>query len=152
MKKVPSKKGVRLVKKVVLALIAVTSLVCFVFAFNQARLRNEQTGVRAVKLLYQFSTVEALNGNMGSLKKITTEAVYNQLTVDNEDRTLNTYLKFKGSSCKVEVIRYTDSYVLYSLDTENVGEDRVFVFLYKCNKSGKIAWVRECECLDFVEQ
>ena len=57
-----------------------------------AQERVTELGERAVKLMYDFGTVEQLDYQMNDLKAITTDAVFNQLTIDNEERTLNTYL------------------------------------------------------------
>lgn len=119
---------------------------------TQIQSKRTETAVEAVKDLYQFNQVNELNNNMKNLKKITTSSVYNQLTVDNEERTLNTYLKFKGNPTTVNVIDVTNSYVLYSLTNENIDEDRVFIFMYSFDSKGKICKVRESECLDFLQQ
>jgi hypothetical protein len=107
-------------------------------------------GVNAVKMLYQFRNVDALEYQQESLKSITTEDVYNQLTVDNDQRMLNTYLKFNEDASSVNVEKSTDSYVIYSLDCDSIDESRKFVFLFDVNSSGKISYVRECELIDFI--
>ena len=108
-------------------------------------------GEEAVKLLYDFGTVEQLDYQMNDLKKITTDAVFNQLTIDNEERTLNTYLKFKNKAVTVKVVKSTSDYVLYRLETENISEDRLFAFFFDVDDSGKISYVREVEAIDFVD-
>ena len=108
-------------------------------------------GEEAVKLLYDFGTVEQLDYQMNDLKKITTGAVFNQLTIDNEERTLNTYLKFKNKAVTVKVVKSTSDYVLYRLETENISEDRLFAFFFDVDDSGKISYVREVEAIDFVD-
>ena len=87
---------------------------------------------------------------MQALKEITTDAVFNQLTIDNEERTLNTYLKFKNKPVTVEVEEITNDYVLYRLKTEEISADRLFCFYYSVNKDGKLDKVREVEAIDFV--
>ena len=108
-------------------------------------------GEEAVKLLYDFGTVEQLDYQMNDLKKITTDAVFNQLAIDNEERTLNTYLKFKNKAVTVKVVKSTSDYVLYRLETENISEDRLFAFFFDVDDSGKISYVREVEAIDFVD-
>ena len=110
----------------------------------------QEIGKQAVMCLYDFATVEQLDYQMQALKEITTDAVFNQLTIDNEERTLNTYLKFKNKPVTVEVEEITNDYVLYRLKTEEISADRLFCFYYSVNKDGKIDKVREVEAIDFV--
>lgn len=124
-------------------------LVCKVL--NVSERRDAELGEAAVKLLYDFGTAEQLDYQMQGLKEITTEPVFNQLTIDNEERTLNTYLKFKNEPVTVEVARSTNQYVIYSLDTKNISKDRIFVFFFTVNGEGKIDSVREVEAIDFVD-
>lgn len=107
-------------------------------------------GVQAVNCLYDFGTVEQLDFQMQGLKEITTDAVFNQLTIDNEERTLNTYLKFKNKPVTVEIVDATNDYVLYRLKTEEISIDRLFCFYFRVNKAGKIDTVREVEAIDFI--
>lgn len=132
--------------------LAITGIcLLMLFSIKFIKNKNTSTAVKAVECLYQFNKVEDLNNKMKELEKITTSSVYNQLTVDNEERTLNTYLKFKGNPTSVKIQNVTDSYILYKLDNENIDKDRVFVFMYRINSHGKISYVRECECLDFLQ-
>lgn len=111
-----------------------------------------ELGVRAVRCMYEFGSAEQLDSNMLDLKLLTTNDVFAYLTIDNEERTLCTYLKFKNEPVSVNVIKSTSSYVLYSLDTEAISEDRIFLFLFDVDSSGKISGVREVEGIDFVDR
>lgn len=134
-------------------LVLVTVLTIFVI-INYRRLQlvnaQEELGIQAVKLLYDFGTPEQLDAQMASLKAITTEPVFNQLTIDNEERTLNTYLKFKNEPVTVNIVQSTNTYVMYSLGTVNVSADRLFIFLFTVNDEGLIDSVREVEAIDFI--
>lgn len=147
------KKLIKFIFKLLLPILVLSFLVsCFTFTLiNNSSKNQKDIGVKAVTYLYQFNQVEDLDNNMEKLKTITTDEVFNQLTVDNEERTLNTYLKFKGKSTDVEIIKSTETYVLYSLDTEYVDSNRVFIFMFDVNNEGKLSYVRECECLDFLD-
>lgn len=116
-----------------------------------AQERVTELGERAVKLMYDFGTVEQLDYQMNDLKAITTDAVFNQLTIDNEERTLNTYLKFKNETVTVDIVRSTNNYVMYHLITTNISAERLFVFFFEVDDSGKICYVREVEAIDFVD-
>lgn len=130
------------------AAAAASLFLCKQFAAGEAKAR---LGEKAVMCLYDFGTVEELDMQMYDLQNITTEYVFNQLTIDNEERTLNTYLKFKGSATTVNVVRAEPSYVMYTLDNENVGSERHFVFFFDVGSDGRICYVREVEAVDFIQ-
>lgn len=113
------------------------------------RLQKANTGVKAVELMYDFKTAYDLNDQMTELKKITTTDIYRELTIDNADRTLNTYLKFKNKPVEVEIIKSTDNYVLYRLNTEVITTNRKFMFVFDTDWLGRINYVREMEVIDF---
>ena len=117
---------------------------------NITKKMEEQLGLDAVYSLYDFKDVYQLDSNMVKLKEITTEAVFNDLTIDNEQRTLQTYLKFEGKSVSVNIIKNTNRYVIYSLNTEKISDKRIFVFFYDIDKDGKICWYKEVEGIEFV--
>lgn len=134
-------------------LFALAWLVCIILFINNKQLikeEKEQIGLTAVKALYDFRDAYQLDSNMVTLKEITTEPVFNDLTIDNEQRTLNTYLKFEGKSVTVNILKNTDSYVLYSLNTEKISDERIFVFFFDVDKEGKISWYKEVEGIEFV--
>lgn len=137
----------------ILTLVVVSIISCLAITLNIKRIevKKTNTAIEIVQDLYQFSKVEDLDKNMLKIKDLTTKSVYNQLTVDNEERTLNTYLKFKGDATSVNVVKATSSYILYTLTNKNIDKDRVFIFMYECNEKGKISSVRESECLDFLK-
>ena len=141
-------------KKVILALSLLLVLVIEFQVVNRITNREKEyraLGESAVMALYDFGSVYDLDRNMYDLKQITTDAVFSQLTIDNEQRSLNTYLKFKDSSVSVKILRSGSDYVMYSLDTESIDTDRVFVFFFTVDDDGKINSVREMECYDFID-
>ena len=109
---------------------------------------NERLGLVAVNSLYSFEDLAQLDRQMVTLKEVTSEEVFNQLTLDYEERSLGTYLKFKGKPTHVKIIRSTEKYVLYSLDNENIAGNRVFLFTFEV-ENGKITEVWEAECYGF---
>lgn len=112
---------------------------------------EEELGIKAVKAMYDFGTVEQLDSQMALLQVITTDEVFRQLTIDSENRTLNTYLKFQGKPVTIKILKSSNDYVLYSLDTVSIENNRTFLFLFTVNETGKINWVREMETIDFVK-
>ena len=125
---------------------------CFLYAYKLVTTdkMKMKLGITAVQDMYQFMDTAQLKVNMIDLQAITTEPVYNQLTIDNENRTLYTYVKFRGDPTSVNIIKSTADYVIYSIDNDSIDEDRRFVFMFDCDSSGKISHVREAELYDFT--
>ena len=111
---------------------------------------KEKLGLQVVYDLYDFRDAYQLDANMTDLKECVTEEVFNDLTIDNEQRTLTTYLKFKNTSTSVNIIYSTDSYIYYSIENENISDTRRFIFLFNVNKSGKVDWYKEAESIEFL--
>lgn len=137
------------VKWVAVALLITLAILFLSETFTMQKQKKE-LGIKAVKCMYEFTEVGQLQFNMFDLQKITTEPVFNQLTIDNENRALFTYVKFKCDRTSVNVIKATSSYVLYSLKNDNVDSERKFIFMFDCDKTGKISYVREAEINDFI--
>lgn len=107
-------------------------------------------GVELVKAMYNFENPYELDKNMLVVQKLVTEDVFSDLTIDNEQRTLSTYFKFKDASVHVNVLKSTDSYVLYSLDSEAISADRKFILIFSVNEEGVINEVKEMECYEYL--
>lgn len=140
--------------KTFFAAIIVTCTIVIVLKISSVLNYNHDCaalGVQAVKAMYNFSSPEELDYQMYSLQQITTDDIFNQLTIDNTNRTLSTYLKFKSKPVTVHVIESESNYVIYSLETENVSENRKFVFFFHVNTRGLIDKVEEVEAIDFVQ-
>lgn len=111
---------------------------------------DSDIGRQAVELMYTFDDLSELALNQKKLKRLMAEEVYNELTIDKEGRQLFSYLKFQGAPCKVQILSSTDDHVIFRLQNANVDDGRLFIFFYKVS-SGKISYVREVECIDFVD-
>lgn len=107
-------------------------------------------GVELVRAMYDFENPYELDKNMLVVQKLVTEDVFSDLTIDNEQRTLSTYFKFKDASVHVNVLKSTDSYVLYSLDSEAISADRKFILIFSVNEEGVINEVKEMECYEYL--
>jgi hypothetical protein len=134
-----------------MSIIGIVGLLSFVVVNLTNTYKQAQVGLLAVKYLYHFSSLEELDANMDELKKISTPEVYRKLTIDNTDRSLNVYLKFKNKPVFVIPDKATDNYIIYRLQTENISNFRKFTFFYEVNKQGLISDVREAEIIDFAE-
>ena len=94
---------------------------------------KEDLGVELVNAMYNFESPYELDAQMLIVKQITTDSVFNDLTIDNEQRTLTTYLKFKDCSSKVHIIDSTDRYIRYWLESDVIEADREFVLFFLHN-------------------
>lgn len=125
-------------------------LLIFVGVVYAKQSDGKQTIQEAVMLMYQFDSYgQVYSEHMSELKKITTDEVYTKVTVTNVDRALSSYLKFKGHPSKVNVIKVTDTYLIYNLVTESITENRKFVIYYGTNFRGQIDSIQEAELRDF---
>ena len=122
-------------------------LILFLASYDREGLEDD-IGIKAVKYMYQFTTIAELDANMEGLKLITSDEVYNYLTFDRTDKALNVYLKFHNKPVFVNIEDTGPGFVIYTLNTESISADRRFVFFFKV-KSGKIVYAREGEFLDF---
>ena len=109
---------------------------------------NKVDATRVVELMYSYQNLNELERNMEELEGLVSEEVYNQLSIDNTQRTLSTYLKFKQDAVDVVIQEEGDGFVLFSLDSPHVTSSRLFVFLYRV-ENGRITWVEEGEFLAF---
>lgn len=132
--------------KILLVILGVSIVLLAIFRQPGSK---KNIGIAAITDLYQFRSVDDIQFQLNNLKRITTKEVFNQLTIDNEERRLNTYLKFEEASSLVKIQKATSSYVIYSLECDSIDSDRDFVFFFDVNNSGRISKVRECELVDF---
>lgn len=137
----------KVIKGCIGAIILTMAAIWFSWFFTERN--SARLGVRAVKLLYQFYDLNELDKNMTDFKKIVSNSVYEELTIDNEERLLTTYLKLKGNTCIVHVVESTADYVIYTLETDTIENDRKFIFMFS-TEGGKIIKVKEAECIDFT--
>ncbi len=153
-----------LIIKYVLAWIAL--IVCFLFigfcvcSFFSGNSINDYTGNKVnktelgeelVMAMYNFETPYQLDSQMLIIQTLTTADVFNDLTIDNEQRTITTYLKFKDCGVKAEIISSGEDYVYYKLDAEVIEENRTFIMFFRVNEDGLIDWVKEAECIEFID-
>ena len=136
----------------ILVLVILGALATWLGFLYLKSLEDVKIGEKAVKLMYDFDSYdEVYQDHMTKLKEITTDEIYNNITVTNVDRALTTYLKFKGHSSRVKILQKTNSYIMYYLDTESITQTRKFVMYYHINIWGKIDSMQECEVHDFYQ-
>lgn len=138
-----------------LPIILITVLICVVVIFSgmfiikREIISSGRVGSKAVKLLYEFDSIDELEDNLVKLRSMMTDRCYYSVTVLNSDKSLNTYLKFKKEKTKVNILDSKPGFILYSIDNPNISSDRLFIFSYRLNGSGEIEEVREFEAIDF---
>lgn len=135
---------------VLLILLVIMVLVLLIFRSTTNSARDVEQGLRVIKYLYNFTTLQELDDNMDRLREITTPEVYEQLTIDNTDRALNVYLKFKNNPVFVVPEMVNRSYIIYGLQTKSISSERRFAIFFEVNKQGQVSKVRESEVVDFV--
>ena len=150
----PAESGRRLsplgiVVRVFFCAVLLVALAVIYFSAEESSAKAE-LGVEAVKLMYNFQSVEELESNQKRLARIMDEDTFYGLTYDNENRQLYTYVQYYGSHSTVNVVESTDRYVLYRIESECVESDRLFVMLFEVD-GGRIVKVKEGEFLGFVE-
>lgn len=142
---IKKKKILILVAGVVVILLSSISLT---YLNIKKKLDEGSLGLEAVNYLYSFNSISELDDNMDKLREITSEEMYNFLTLDRTDRALSIYLKFKKKPTKAIIEFMSEGVVVYSLLNEEISPSRKFVFVYKI-ENGKITEVREGEFIDF---
>lgn len=112
---------------------------------------QEEIVVNLLEALYNFDNVNQLNNQMVIVKTLVTPEVFSDLTIDNEERTLLTYFKFKNDKVQINIDKITSNYVLYHFESDSISEDREFCFMYNLNEQGLIDYVMEVEVYEFSD-
>lgn len=134
---------------ILITVVAIAVIIPIAILSSKEGSAREELGLLAVKYMYNFQNPYELDDNMESLKVITTDEVYDNLTIDKTDRVLNVYLKFKGKPVLPVIEKSTEKYIIYRLETDAISSSRRFVFYFDVNNKGKISWIREGELVDF---
>lgn len=124
----------------------------YLFSIKYEIFSKGSLGVKAVNLLYDFSSVNELEDNLNDLSNIMTEEVYKKVSVTNSDKALNTYLKFKKNPVSVTIMDSKPGFILYTLDSSSLSSGRKFIFSYTVDWRGRIDSVREMEGIDFYKE
>lgn len=113
--------------------------------------RKQAVGEQVVKLLYEFSSADSLELQQSKLAMYTTEDVYNQLSTDNLEHTIRTYVWYDCSWATVNFLRCTDSYVVFSMNSDYTTPDQHFIFMFEVDSKGRICYAREAEIDEFFD-
>ncbi len=135
--------------RVLVFVAALISIVVFFLSSASVSLKRT-LGVEAVMLMYDFDSLDEVQENQKRLAQIMDEDTYAGLTIDNENRQLYTYVRYYGNKSIINVVEATDKYVLYRIESNCVEPDRLFIMIFEVSH-GRISKIKECECLDFIE-
>lgn len=132
--------------------IVVYCFMTFLNGFLTAKRLNyeEQLGIHAVNLMYDFDSIFDLTAQMEELKQITTPEVYKQLDINYDSRIIPIYFKFKAEKTEVEIISSKPGSIYYSLLNDNVSSERSFLFRYTVS-NGVIDSVEELELVTGID-
>lgn len=111
---------------------------------------NERIGIEAIRLMYDFNSLDELSYNMNKLKEITTPKVYHQVDINYDRRVINLYFKFKADPTHVDIISTAPNSVCYRIKNKHVSETRTFLARYKLH-NGKICELREYELITGID-
>lgn len=131
------------------ALIAASILVLLLLL---QRFVVHDVGLQLVRNLYEFETSEQLAyENMPHLQKIVTPEVMKSISINNEENTLNRYLKFKNKPTKVQIIRHETSgrngVIVFKIDNEHIEKYREFMLIYRSSLFGTVTELKQYEII-----
>lgn len=136
-------------RKSVLVGVLSAFVVVGIVAFNSAHTYfGRENAKELIRLMYDFNKVEEIDTRYGDIKKLTSESVYKQLT--SMDRTLRAYLRMEGNGAEVHIIRESDEYIIFEIETPSLTQGRKFMLLYEAGITGKIVEAKEVEIVDFI--
>lgn len=125
-----------------MTLTVVSVILYAVFSYSYEAGERE-TATDLLHAMYTFS-LPTVYENDERVKELTTEDVYQRLTLSSSNRQLRVYLKFQGHDVEAKVIGHHDGIIYYYLDTQAIDSTRTFALRYKY-KWGKIVDVAEYE-------
>jgi hypothetical protein len=104
-------------------------------------------GKQCVYYMYRYNSVDELTANMRGLSKIVSTSIYDQITVDDPNRSLYTYFKFKLDPVDVIIMDSRPGYIEYAISNINIDSTRRFALLYRI-RMDKIVSFREIELVE----
>lgn len=138
-------------KRLAMCVAGAVSLVCITLLLNQYHEQRSINNAKSVVInLYTMNEGLDRINSIDNVRKLCTPEVANQLIEDYDDKLLYKYLEQSGSDASVRIKYATESYVVYSIVSDNINEDRKFIFIYQADWKGKICAVEEAELNDFV--
>ena len=110
--------------------------------------RRITLAINTLRSLYEFETLTQFGENVEIFRSLVTPEVFNVKNVNNSDRILRIFLKFNGNPSYVNVLEATPNFIIYSLLSESIERDRLFIFIYEV-EGRRISAIREAELFRF---
>lgn len=111
---------------------------------------SKDIGEQVLYALYDYEDLIDFAENIEELETLTTTEVFNRMTMNNADRILMVYLKFMGNPSMVNIVESGEGYIIYSLVSESIEPERLFLFTYGVNPEGLVDRINEAELTTFV--
>lgn len=132
----------KIIKYIICLFLVIISFGCIFGMYNLAY-KGTRMGEELVEALYHYIPSE-IKAQDSRLKELLSDEMYNKYTIGSDQRQMRMYLKFKNETCVPNIIYQGDNYVIYNLQSNNIGSDRIFQIHYKF-KSGVITDINESE-------
>lgn len=130
---------------ILLLAIILTSFYFGYLGFNNER--SKHIAVDAVNDMFTFENYETLHdNNMTSLRSITTQKVYNEVTFTNLQTALNSYLPFFGHATRAQILAVSDTCVTFRVINPSVKLNTLYTMYYKVNFWGQIDFLKVYKC------
>lgn len=125
--------------------ILVLLLVALVYASN---MDVTSYGEAIVENLYTYKDDASRIQQKGFLQEICSEDVYAQITL-KKNGNLYTFIDTARELTSVNIIKSTNDYIIYSLNSPQIDPESRYVLFYEVTNK-KVTEVRECELYDFL--
>lgn len=131
---VNSQRDALIVNVLIVCGIAILLIVLVVANLRRVAIaKSVELGIICVNLMYDFETPDDILVNQVALQSLLTEDEFTRLCIDEPNRTINAYYKFKFSPSKVNIVNCSIGYIEYTLENEYIDSDIHWVFLYDVN-------------------
>ena len=129
----------------VLAIIVLVNVLILLGIYTFGRNDKLDIGVYTVRLMYEFDSPKEMVMNQSLLQDVLHPDEFERLKLDEPNRAVNAYYKFKFSSSHVVVEDSQDGFVLYRLVNDSIAPNIRWVFMYSVDDNGKLYDIHEYE-------
>lgn len=134
-----------MIKKFVRATAILLIAVCATLGFYTVRfysISNSDIGIRLVCLLYEYDSIEDIEGRMDQLRNLTSPDVYSQLNITNDAHYTAAYGRTGSYPTGVKIVFDRPGLIVYALDNAKAYPSDLWCFEYKI-EDGVFTEVRE---------
>lgn len=130
----------------ILWVLTISSMVLMSIAVNLSRQQEVSKPLALVHAMYSFDSPRELAQKQLTVRDMLSEGEWERLQLDNENRAINAYYKFKYSASQVHVAKSFGGGALYWLENENISASDRWLLLTEDNGE-VITRVREYKLL-----